>query len=640
MLYGSVLPQKSRMMNNPFKKPETYTISIKSFLDAAFTDNRIPNNAFIDKGRTGIGGTTMELEALRPSIIVMNRVTAIIEKGKKMNTDAGCMVVLPVYEDHNSKDYIKAYLQSDVPDKKILVTPESFDKVMAAAEELGMTKEITETYFLLVDEQHSFIIESYRENILKVFDYFWNFKNKALISATPIIPSDPRFQELDYHNIMFHERTLNTVTLVDSKSPTATLRYIISNREYSDCNLHIFYNSVTGIAETVNAMGLSDCNIFCAENERNKDKLGEAERFFNANLPSKDEKYKKVNFYTSKYLESWDMEDKEKTVFVMVTDIHHKHTLLTVREQLVQCIGRLRNTEQLQQIIHVTNHRSVANIEEYDKIHGHFSHLFQNVIKGVNAFLELGMAQTDFIKRFVGSFAVWINGGRYRFDPNKCDQVIHGLYSNQIYNHIRYIEREWRNTLYEPIPVSHEINVGDLNRVNITNGRTAKARFEQRIAKIHAAKQDFDKDMFHFGTTEWEKYQELYPDECRIYETLGIDNIRVLGYSQSNIKKAMILASAAQTEEKLMMLVNDAFSVSQFYSNIEIKAVLQRLYDELDIKDVGRNQRLIKRTATATHIRNWFEVSQTSRKNAAGKNESGFIITGKKPMLTLMENQL
>lgn len=638
MLYGSVLPQKNKIMNNPFKKTETYTISIKNFLDAAFKNKRIPNNAFIDKGRTGIGGTTMELEPLRPSIISMNRVTAIIEKARKMNEKAGRTVVLPVYEDHNSKEYIKEYLQSDVPNKKILTTPESFDKVMAAAEELGMTKEITETYFLLVDEQHSFYIESYRDNILKVFDYFWSFKNKALISATPIIPSDSRFHELDYHKIMFHERTLNTVTLVDSKSPTATLRYIISNREYNDCNLHIFYNSVTGIAETVNVMGLSDCNIFCAENERNKDKLGDAERFFNANLPSKDEKYKKVNFYTSKYLESWDMEDKKKTVFIMVTDIHQKHTLLTVREQLVQCIGRLRNTEQLQQIIHVTNHRNVSKIVEYDKLQENFSRLFWNAINGVNAFLELGMAQTDFTKRFLGKFAVWVRGGKYRFDHDKCDQVIHELYSKQMYNHIRYIEREWRDTLYEPILVSHEINVAELNKENAIKGPTAKAKLEQKIAKIHSAKLDFDKDMFHFGTTEWEKSQELYPDECRIYETLGIDNIRALGYSQSKINKAMILASAAQTEEKLMMLVNDAFSVSQFYTNSEIKTVLQKFYDELDIKDVGTGQRLIKRIATATHIKNWFEVSQTSRRNTDGKSESGFIVTGKKAMLSLMEN--
>src|SRR5690606_10979280 len=145
-------PKKNKTMHNPFKKTETYTISIKSYLSAAFKNKRIPNNAFIDKGRTGIGGTTMELEPLRPSIISMNRVTAIIEKARKMNEKAGRTVVLPVYEDHNSKEYIKEYLQSDVPNKKILTTPESFDIVMAAAEELGMTKEITETYFLLVDE--------------------------------------------------------------------------------------------------------------------------------------------------------------------------------------------------------------------------------------------------------------------------------------------------------------------------------------------------------------------------------------------------------------------------------------------------------------------------------------------------------
>src|SRR3546814_9326122 len=102
-----------------------------------------------------------------------------------------------------------------------------------------------------------------------------------------------------------------------------------------------------------------------------------------------------------------------------------------------------------------------------------------------------------------------MRGGKYRFDYNRYDQVIHGLYSKQVYNHITSIEKEWRDTLYEPTVIRHEITANKLKTKNFMKGRAAKVILEQKIEIIHMAKLDFEENMFHFGKTEWEKSKEL-----------------------------------------------------------------------------------------------------------------------------------
>ena len=51
-------------------------------------------------------------------------------------------------------------------------------------------------YFLLIDECEKAIQDvGYRGDIYLPVEDFFKFKGKAMVSATPIIPSDPRFEE-------------------------------------------------------------------------------------------------------------------------------------------------------------------------------------------------------------------------------------------------------------------------------------------------------------------------------------------------------------------------------------------------------------------------------------------------------------
>lgn len=83
--------------------------------------------------------------------------------------------------------------------------------------------------------------------------------------------------------------------------------------------------------------------------------------------------YKKVNFYTCKYFEGWDLFDKDATA-ILVTDVHKQHTKVAVGIKGKQAIGRIRENKEKQsnlyQIIHIINHsnnKSMKTAEQFKK---------------------------------------------------------------------------------------------------------------------------------------------------------------------------------------------------------------------------------------------------------------------------------
>ena len=154
----------------------------------------IEPNTILCKFLTGIGATHLEITAPRHSILIEPNIPPI--KGK---------CTAPKYSEYNlfgviqkiSIDDVSNYLDKTLRGKKyikILTTPESFSKVKAAFEDCE--RDIYSECFLLMDECHKFIQDvDYRENITLPVDDFFHFKEKAFVSATPIIPSDPRFEE-------------------------------------------------------------------------------------------------------------------------------------------------------------------------------------------------------------------------------------------------------------------------------------------------------------------------------------------------------------------------------------------------------------------------------------------------------------
>ncbi len=150
--------------------------------------DEIPSDCILSKRIPGCGATTLELETKRNSIIVVPNVPVIKSKCGKYNN------LLGVYEDVTT-DKIRNYLTNNRL-HKIMTTPESFGKVKAACEKCGIN--IYSDFFLLMDECHQLIKDvDYRTDIVLPMNDFFLFNCKALVSATPIGFSDPRFKEFE-----------------------------------------------------------------------------------------------------------------------------------------------------------------------------------------------------------------------------------------------------------------------------------------------------------------------------------------------------------------------------------------------------------------------------------------------------------
>ena len=150
----------------------------------------IQPNIILNKTVTGCGATTLEIKSKRHSIIIEPNVPVILGKKKKHPE------ICPVYE-AVSIDDIKSYLRTKLIGgyAKIVTTPEGFKKkVLVAIDNVeGFTRN---SFFLLFDECEKLVQDvNYRDTICIPMDDFFEFERKAIVSATPIMPSDPRFEE-------------------------------------------------------------------------------------------------------------------------------------------------------------------------------------------------------------------------------------------------------------------------------------------------------------------------------------------------------------------------------------------------------------------------------------------------------------
>lgn len=147
--------------------------------------NGIETNTILDKTVPGCGATTCEINMPRHSIIIEPNVPVIIGKEEKNAQHKN--PILGIREGVYYKDIIE-YLNNDaIPFKKLMVTPESYGRLKAPIEDAKM--DLFNDFWLVIDECDRVIQDSdYRPSIAAPFYDFFKFKNKYLVSATPLVP--------------------------------------------------------------------------------------------------------------------------------------------------------------------------------------------------------------------------------------------------------------------------------------------------------------------------------------------------------------------------------------------------------------------------------------------------------------------
>jgi hypothetical protein len=586
-----------------FNTTKTYTVGTQVRLDKIFV-NGLPKNGFVNKGRCAIGGTFMEImNKSRCTLIAVPNISILLNKQDQHPE------IDVVYGNVSYQDVIDI-LKKNVAGQKIMTTPEGMRKIIKAAYEIGRLDEMYSQWFLLLDEAHTFITENYRDDILAPFEYFWKFDNKCIISATPYIFTDERFKTLDYHAIMFTDK-LGVVSLINATSVVGSLEFLIKHRDEFPGNIHIFYNSVTEIKQAIIRSGLLECNVYCADDDRKKNmaKLGELIKHF----VSKPEEglYKKVNFYTSKYFEGWDLYDEQATV-VLVTDVHKSHTIVGVSTKGKQAIGRLRNPPY--QIIHITNHKHLKVMKPLEAFRNDYLFAANYGIKQhndkVGDFRRQGIdiPEDESLLRYADvKNLTHIATLNYM----KLDQQIHEAASNEIYNHIDYIEQDWKDAYFT---VERDYS-DETSQTPTAVKRKSKAEQlkEDYLKLMHSKANQQVGIVFGFGSSLEERIKESNPTAYLAAQHLDKDTMDELKYNVKKVSAEIVYKENTLAEVKLLKLLEQMFKVGDRPTNKFIKDKLQEFYNRLNIRENGKI-----RVASALQLgeRGRFEIDP-------GKNKDG-----------------
>lgn len=329
----------------------------------------IPTNTILAKTIPGVGATTLEIESKRHSIIIEPNVPVIKGKMKKHKNLFG------VYESvstNNIIDYLETPLKKNEY-RKIMTTPESFTKVMRAM--LLLEIDCRKDYMLLFDECDKIIKDiDYRNGIALPIEDFFLFENKAFVSATPILPSDPRFEQQDFQIIKIEPDYDYTkkMQLVTTNNVVAIFRKILELCENKD-HVCIFLNSTDTILAIIEKFNLeSRSKVFCSQDSVDKlNKLGYSNAFANLQFDSNNNvNLEQYTFFTSRFFSAVDIDLDVKPTVIIISDLFYaKHSMIDPHTESIQILGRFRNGTG--GIIHVSNsnpylsHKTAEQLQNY-----------------------------------------------------------------------------------------------------------------------------------------------------------------------------------------------------------------------------------------------------------------------------------
>lgn len=562
-------------------QPESISVSKNQYLDSIW--DKLPSNAIINKGRCGIGGTTLEIETFRDSIIVVPTISII---NSKCNNKDG--EVNPNYKTtpkifgvmgNVDKAELVSIFEDEHPVKKIFTTPAGLRKLMKC----GYSQElIRENWFLLLDECHTAITDSFRTDILIPFDYFWDFpkKNRAMISATPYEFSDPRILEMDTIKIEIKEK-LGTIEIINAKNINNCLHDIFQNPDAFKGNIHIFLNSVTEIAQVIRVAQMKKLySIYTADSKENMVRLDELQIHY-FEQPTL-ENVSKFNFYTSRYFEGWDLLDENPTI-IIVTDLSINTTKLGIRNKAFQAIGRARTSPD--RILHITNHRNIKEKLDIDEIKRRIAKRAKSVIENYNKHktdsitneFDTDEQLTDACKKYATFDA---NNSAF-YNSYLVDQFINLDFCDQDYNHIDYIHDAWlymnyetKDILYDPpeIPTGFK-KFSRANKIRVIVG--ALELFERNKDSYLINRQStLAKYITSVDAPEW----------IDAYNILGKAAIEKVEYSPTAIKELLIEDHNAKMEAQKTAMVRDLF-LPGVYTIKEVTTNLYSINQKLSIKD-------------------------------------------------------
>lgn len=590
---------------------EIKTITIAKDQHLADVYPLIETNTILNKRLSGVGATYCEIIAPRHSIIVVPNVPIItckVEKHKDSDNLFGVMANVSVRD-------IEQYLETTLSTNnriKIMVTPESFYKVRKAFNEVDFN--MYENCFLMLDECHKFIKErDFRQEIVQPLHSFFKFKNKALVSATPLAPSDPRFNEQCFKKVVVKPNwdflfdilviCANDIRRAFYHETACTRRGELPKEP--QC---IFVNSTSIIADLITDCNLEDISsIFCSDQSAVELRQ---RGFKNVHTEWKNEYEKPYMFFTSRFFTGLDIWLEKRPRVLYFSDAKNaEQTLMDPQTDMAQACGRFRNG--MKEIYHYVNfnpnieRKSKEDIEEY--VNGIInSHI---VLRDI-----LNSSQKKFERQAINKILEALPFKEIFFDDEidyfmkdnitdseRVRQYYDDFYSLQAaYGESGYFKIPFEDDTYEfpPIPAELKKNPKRSRKEIQKIQRVAIVETLSHIAPYYKTSAVND-IIYTLRATD-----KLMVDA---FFQLGKDFIEQHDYNPKLIKEELLNRRGAKVtpDEAFFIMLYSTFEIGKKYLLPDAKRALQRIYDKFLLKPPT--------TITGKSLRWHFDIDEKAR---------------------------
>ena len=556
--------------------------------------SEIPTDCILSKRVPGCGATTLELKTNRNSIIIVPNVPVIQSKEKKEPYPKG------VYEDVTVSEVV-TYLKENIR-YKIMTTPESFGKIKVACEKCNIN--IYSEFFLLMDECHQLVKDvDYRNFIVLPMADFFKFKNKAMVSATPLGFSDPRLKKFETLEVRADYDYQQEITVINAYNTTKAIgEYLESHQNGTVC---FFVNSITQIYSIMRHFKLlEDSTVYCAP--KSVTKLKEGYDFTNAYKEWSAETMKRYNFFTGRFFSAFDLELTYKPDLVMITDPYlSPYTMLDVDTDCIQICGRFRKGVNSATHIYRVNPEICVKSKEQVEQDIHDLEIGYNTLRRYYKNADsredrMAFGQVIDIHPFRQYLYSDLTKNCFRIDCKVNEVLVEGKYKSEL------TVTDWYNDCHYFTPTFEvcNSNENDEKMEIIKSAHTIRDKRKKIVEILSQFEQPLSENAFDFIN----KIRKIDPFIVEAFELLGRKGIEEQNYNQQKINEKIIMKQ--RRGNRAIRLIMNSFKVGNSYTNDYIKDELTRIFDMLEIHP--------ERTVKGSMIKDYFQAEVWRNENCRG----------------------
>ena len=556
--------------------------------------SEIPTDCILSKRVPGCGATTLELKTNRNSIIIVPNVPVIQSKEKKEPYPKG------VYEDVTVSEVV-TYLKENIR-YKIMTTPESFGKIKVACEKCNIN--IYSEFFLLMDECHQLVKDvDYRNFIVLPMADFFKFKNKAMVSATPLGFSDPRLKKFETLEVRADYDYQQEITVINAYNTTKAIgEYLESHQNGTVC---FFVNSINQIYSIMRHFKLlEDSTVYCAP--KSVTKLKEGYDFTNAYKEWSAETMKRYNFFTGRFFSAFDLELTYKPDLVMITDPYlSPYTMLDVDTDCIQICGRFRYGISSATHIYRVNPEICVKSKEQVEQDIHDLEIGYNTLRRYYKNADsredrMAFGQVIDIHPFRQYLYSDLTKNCFRIDCKVNEVLVEGKYKSEL------TVTDWYNDCHYFTPTFEvcNSNENDEKMEIIKSAHTIRDKRKKIVEILSQFEQPLSENAFDFIN----KIRKIDPFIVEAFELLGRKGIEEQNYNQQKINEKIIMKQ--RRGNRAIRLIMNSFKVGNSYTNDYIKDELTRIFDMLEIHP--------ERTVKGSMIKDYFQVEAWSNGKSRG----------------------